>query len=125
MLINKNGKIIIDDEYEIDEDELKRNNFNYIKNLKFDNKTFNWYILTRKDTSDFELYRNILNRKNLKKTYSQVIKNIKKQGNWRMSFDDLLHLYISKRFNQRILKPMCVNALKNNWKEVNKLALLK
>ena len=96
-----------------------------IKNLKFSNDAFNWYILTRKDTQDFELYRDIIAKKNIKKIYKQVIKNMKKNGSSKMSYDDLLSLYISKRFNQRILKPMCINALKHNWKAVNELALLK
>lgn len=127
MLVNKDGKIMVidEEESEIDTEEFKKNDFNFIKNLKFDGSTFKWYLLTRKNTQDYILYRNILNRKDIKKTYAQIIKNTKKQGNWKMSYNGLLALYISKRFNQLVLKPMCKNALNNNWEAVNKLALLK
>lgn len=127
MLVNEKGKIYVvnEEDHVIDEDKLRKDYFNMIKNLKFSNDAFNWYILTRKDTQDFELYRDIIAKKNIKKIYKQVIKNMKKNGSSKMSYDDLLNLYISKRFNQRILKPMCTNALKHNWKAVNELALLK
>lgn len=111
MLARVDGKLKVVDDYVIDEDKFKKEQFNFIKNFKFDDFAFNWYILARKNNSDYELYRNVLEHRNLKQTYERILQNTKKQGNWQMEYEQLLNIYLSKKFNRYVLKPMCEKAM--------------
>lgn len=89
-----------------DESKWKTEVFNMIKNLSFDDNVFKWYLLTRKESNDFTLYSSIQRGKNLKACYKRIIHNVKKNGNKDMQYEQLINLYLSKRFNQRVLLPM-------------------
>jgi len=106
----------------IDLNEWQQSQFQSLKTNHFDKNVFRWYILVNKDTEDFELFMNILEGKQLDETYHKICKNIRKRGQIEQPYEELVTLYISKRFNQHILKPMCKYALKGDFKRVRKIA---
>lgn len=109
---------------DMDYDEYLRLQRQSIKHSDFGNDVFRWYILTRKDTEDFGLFLDIINGKDLETCQDQIEHNIQRKEKASMSYEDLIYFYISKKFNQKVLRPMCRSALKNDLNSVNRIASL-